>query len=317
MALTDHCDLFVAVEETGVHSLVRNLMRQRPSLFNYGTGLFTRSPDALCHPIEVTESVEKAENPRFTEVGPLPILGAPPLGLEWCLQITDLEVDFHPEGTITLPKELSPLDPQRVGLRMRACFGLDCPDGDVIQDTVPRIETEIAKEWRAAEQEESERERGKGHEEEAAVPGGPLLPKEGEPVWPLPTREVECFCFEAFAELHLEWKDITVDGAAEPWLVARLDGFEIVDIDPPALESQVECYVRTVLELGILPRLVQPRDTLVLDILGFVGKQKEDMGFSTFELRPTDTSDEVPFNPSVSDDRLSAKMELVIELEED
>ena len=37
MAFTDNCDLFGAVHEDGVNRVIRHIMRQRPSLFNYAT----------------------------------------------------------------------------------------------------------------------------------------------------------------------------------------------------------------------------------------------------------------------------------------
>ena len=37
MALTDDCDLFASLHEDGLNKVVRHVMRQRPSLFNYAT----------------------------------------------------------------------------------------------------------------------------------------------------------------------------------------------------------------------------------------------------------------------------------------
>jgi hypothetical protein len=34
---TDNCDLYGAIHEDGINRVVRHIMRQRPSLFNYGT----------------------------------------------------------------------------------------------------------------------------------------------------------------------------------------------------------------------------------------------------------------------------------------
>ena len=43
MAFTDHSDLFAAVHEHGINTTIGHLMRQRPSLFNYATILFTQA----------------------------------------------------------------------------------------------------------------------------------------------------------------------------------------------------------------------------------------------------------------------------------
>ena len=45
MAFTDHSDLFAAVHEHGINTTIGQLMRQRPSLFNYATILFTQAGD--------------------------------------------------------------------------------------------------------------------------------------------------------------------------------------------------------------------------------------------------------------------------------
>jgi hypothetical protein len=37
MAFTDNADLFASVGEDGINLVVRHIMRQRPSLVNYGT----------------------------------------------------------------------------------------------------------------------------------------------------------------------------------------------------------------------------------------------------------------------------------------
>ena len=49
MALTDKCDLFGAVHEKGVNRVTRHMMRQRPSLFNYGTADGRSKQEAVVH----------------------------------------------------------------------------------------------------------------------------------------------------------------------------------------------------------------------------------------------------------------------------
>jgi hypothetical protein len=37
MAFTDNSDLYGAINEEGINLIAQHIMRQRPSLFNYGT----------------------------------------------------------------------------------------------------------------------------------------------------------------------------------------------------------------------------------------------------------------------------------------
>jgi len=54
MAFTDRSDLFAAVHENGINATIRQLMLQRPSLFNYATLLFTQALSTqFCQPINV------------------------------------------------------------------------------------------------------------------------------------------------------------------------------------------------------------------------------------------------------------------------
>jgi hypothetical protein len=132
MALTDHCDVFGSVNESGFNNVVRHLQQQRPSLFNYGTISFVRHTELLCdqaiiHAID--PDVEIFGNPIITE---RPLLSIPgytgPFGLEYCFQLSELSIDFHPSNVHALPRELNPpLQSQRFSLKGRACAGLACP----------------------------------------------------------------------------------------------------------------------------------------------------------------------------------------------
>ena len=84
MAFTDHSDLFGSVHEDGIDRVVRHVMRQRPSLFNYATPVFHSRPELFCRPIEAARKVLDAGNPTFTEQEPLPVFGSPvPLGIDF------------------------------------------------------------------------------------------------------------------------------------------------------------------------------------------------------------------------------------------
>ena len=65
MALTSHCDIFASLTETAFSNVVRNVARQRPSLFNYGTASFVAAPKYMCHPIETSPGLPGTQ-PRVT-----------------------------------------------------------------------------------------------------------------------------------------------------------------------------------------------------------------------------------------------------------
>src|SRR5690606_3974969 len=143
MAFTDESDLFGSVHEDGVNLVVRHLMRQRPSLFNYATPTFHARPDLFCRPIDAAKSVKDAQNPLFTEQEPLPVFGTPfPMGIDFCLQLTEARVDFSPQD-MDLPPELGELPPQRLALEASACAGLSCPPREEIDEFLPWVEREL------------------------------------------------------------------------------------------------------------------------------------------------------------------------------
>jgi hypothetical protein len=327
MALTDHSGLYGAIHEDGINLVVRHLMRQRPSLFNYATSVFHERPNLFCEKIEAAPSVLNAGNPLFTEQEPLPVLGAPfPLGINFCVQLTDAQVDFHPGNVFNLPPELGDLKEQQLALRARACAGLDCPSQEVIDEFLPAIERFLlAQQQLAVGQVEEKKETtaqtaaglsagqaSSSAQRRFAVMRAPdlpinLVPKRDTIV--LPARELICFCLEMFAVAHFEWGDVS--GSQQPWLKARLDGLEIVDIQPTPMENAIECYVSTVLRLGILPRLMVPLEKMILDIAAQTKKWGLELG-KDVTLEPATVPGDVPNNPAVEEDQLKAFANLVI-----
>ena len=161
MPFTDRSDLFGAVHEDGINRLVRHIMRQRPSLFNYATPFFHNNVELFCAKFEVDERVLKAKNPLFTEQEPIPILGAPvPIGLNFCLQLTDAQIDFHPGNVFGLPPELGRLTDQRFALRLKGCMGMDCPSQEIINELLPLIERFLVSRQQLAIGETKERVEG-------------------------------------------------------------------------------------------------------------------------------------------------------------
>ncbi len=312
MVFTDRSDLFGSVHEDGINRVLRHFMRQRPSLFNYATPIFHERPELFCEKIEPAQAVLEAGNPLFTEQKPLPILGTSvDAGLNFCIQFTDIEIDFHPGNVISLPRELGRLPEQRFALRMRACAGLDCPSEEVIQELLPIIERDIL-----AKQQTSTTKRDK---EKARARFQQLAPDQGvffdpernrEPkISVLPTSKLICFCLELFAVGHFEWDSVA--GSSDLWLKPRLDGIEIVDLRPTPMEDVIECYITTVLRLGILPNLMTPMEKMVLDITALLRQRGLELG-EQVTLGPAEVPADVPNNPAIEDDQLIAFIKLTI-----
>lgn len=325
MAFTDQSDLFGSVHEDGLNLVVRHVARQRPSLFNYATPVFRDRPDLLCEPIQAADKVRDAGNPLFTEVEPLPVLGTPvPIGVNFCVQLTEAQVDFHAGDVIDLPPELAPLDEQRFALHARGCGGIDCPSREILDEIVPAIEGFLVREQRLAIGPVAKKKRSAatgsaeagGASRRRAVATGSVsaathrkISGRGGTVSVLPTREIVCFCLEIFAVGHFEWGEVT--GSSQPWLKTRLDGLEIVDLSPSPVEEAVECYISTVVQLGVLPRLIVPVEKMVLDVTSEMERLGIDLG-KQVDLEPAEVPAEVPNNPAVEEDQLKAFVDLEI-----
>jgi hypothetical protein len=279
MAFTDRSDMFAAVHENGINATIGQLMLQRPSMFNYATILFTQALSSqLCVPI----NTPPGGGPLFTVEPQLPVLGAPrPLGLDWCLQLTNVSVDLFPGNTLTLPPELDPIGSQQFALHLRACFGLACPNDRVVENLAAEMEAAVAASMLPA-----------------AVPPAD--------VQPIAAANVLCVCLDVFGVGHFERG--TVAGIPGQWLKTRLDGLEIVDLVPSNLESMLECYLRVVLRLGVLPRLIVPMQNLVLDITQMLQNNSTSIGQHVSVVPATD----VPDNPAVEDDQLKVFFNLKV-----
>jgi hypothetical protein len=291
MAFTDRSDLYGAVHEEGLNRVVRHIMRQRPSLFNYATPFLAQHPDLLFVPIEAAPEVFAASNPLVTVQQPLPVLAAlQPVGLNYCVQFTAMEIDFHDSDTIKLPPELGELAPQRLALRLKGCFGLGCLPDDYYSDLI-LLEEALA-----------------------VTQGGRDIPSfthvsERQPRDPivLPVRKLTCFCLELFAVLHFEWGKIGKDD----YLKVRLDGLEIVDLQPVEMENIIECYAEAVLRLGILPRLSVKIEKMVLDVTSVLRERGIAVG-QQISLQPAPVPAAVPNNPAIEDDQLKVFVNLVV-----
>ncbi|HXH85464.1 MAG TPA: hypothetical protein VNI35_01480 [Nitrospira sp.] len=291
MALTDRSDIFASVHERSFNNIVLQLQAQRPSLFNYGTMTFVSHPELLCNQTNIRRvdpEVKTFGNPIVKEE---PLLSIPgydgPYGLEYCLQIAELSIDFHPSNVHSLPAELSPpLAPQHFSLKGRACAGLDCPSKEVLGELAPEEKAFFPTIGN-----------GNGLVQQ---PGAPLIPgKNPSPEGPVVTRptrpfpfnrkDILCFCLDLFAVLHVQR-----EGGTTPAISLRLDNLELVDIKPDGLENAAECFLKVTLMMSVLPKVKLALDALILS----VGK--------VLTIGPTPISSTVPFNPAIEDDQIKA-----------
>jgi len=277
VALTSNCDVFASLSETAINNVVRNVARQRPSMFNYGTASFVANPRLMCRPIEVAPNLP-SNQPRVTLENPLPIPGTGGAwGLEYCAQLTKLRIDFHPGQLIQLPPELNPpLKAQRLALQVQACGAIACPS--------PRILGAIS---------DKEADRYPPIDPAEALRGTdkrPQAPERPPQALPPDSKRIHCFCLDVFAIASVR-RDQSSSG---PTLAIELEGLEIVDIEPDGLEDSIECLISATISLGVLPRL----RLFVQDIILSLGTY----GSLTIGLTPI--SAKVPFNPSIANDEL-------------
>lgn len=326
MAFTDNCSLFGAIDEDGINRVVRHFMRQRPSLFNYCTAYIRDHLDLMCEKIDVHPWVIARQNPIVTVEDPLPIIGTDgSLGLNFCFQLTKAEIDFHPGNVFTLPPQLGPpLKPQRFAFHVRVCGGLACASRDFLDKyRTPALipEREVRKlEVRSLQPAKTisvspvrttnfqsvdcNSSQQVGYSPQAAAypqsTGYSVREarevKDKEPVLaPPPTAipfdKLDCFCLDLYAVCHFE----ITGSVGNQRLVGKLDGLEIVDIQPEGLENSIECYMKLLIQMVILPKVSVALDKIVFEILD---------GAASITILPTPISPAVPFNPAVEDNKL-------------
>jgi len=280
VALTSNSDFYVAIHDAGINRIVKHLMRQRPSLFNYGTSLLLRNPDMLCQDVDVSPEVLRAGNPIITVLDPLPVIGTS-LGLNYSVQLTKGEIDFHPSNAISLPPELNPpLANQRLGIHFQVCAGIGCPTGRLL----------LPGRFAASELTTVKLSASNIRIPTSDIPGISLP---GREITVLPTSKLECFCLDFFATCGAGITGFVGNQKIQP----RVDGIEIVDLKPEGLENGIECYALLALNQGIIPTLADSISTLAFDTINL----PNNMG----KIRAS-ASTTVPNNPAIEQDQLKA-----------
>jgi hypothetical protein len=272
VAFTDNCDLYGAVHEDGVNRVIRHVMGQRPSLFNYATAGVATNPKLWCANVLHTPDVTKYGNPLFTILPPLPLLGAdaPPVGIGFCAQLVRAEIDFHPGNAVALPAELNPpLPEQHFALHFRVCGAIECPSRDLVEH-VP-----VSGEPAGRDQKQP--------------PGPPIV---------LPGL-THCFCLDVYAVGHISREFI----AGREALLATVDEMDIVDIKPEGLESNLICYLMTTTNVVLREKLTIAIETLMVSFPLF--------GLATVTLAPT-PDPPIPNNPAVEDDQVKVFITMTV-----
>ena len=277
MAFTDNCDLFGSVHEDGVNLVIKHLMRQRPSLFNYGTKFIADNPFLFCQKIDVTVDVLNYGNPLLTIEAPLPIIGTNgAYGLDFIFQMSEMQIDFHPSNIFKLPPELVPLHTQGFAIKVRLCGGIGCPEQFPRDPSVP------------GKKDEFNRDKDK-RENRDSKPNNLIV---------LHPKKLECFCLDLFVVGHF----VVIGSSSNQYLSLELDGFEIVDIKPEPLENSIECYIKSLIKLVVLPKMSLPIKNYVFNILDL----------ATVTLYAIPPSSAIPNNPAIQGNELKIFVGAVI-----
>ncbi len=273
MTLTAMSNLYGAIHEDAINRVVRWMGRYRPTVFNYGTAWVAQQPfERLCHKPEVIDDILTRGRPVISVEPPLPVPGTGgAYGLNWCLQLTELEIDFEPTSVFALPAELgNKLAAQQFALHAQACFGLGCPPKWVLREFPPPDDRR--QKDRPADAPQDQRPDSKV----------------------LPTDEMTCVCLDLFVTGH-----VVTDHNSGAWHVTfELDGLEIVDVGPDRLESLLECYAETVVRYAVLPRLALSFNALTVGI---------PLNLGAVTVAPATSP---PHNPAVEDDQLKVFIDL-------
>jgi hypothetical protein len=278
MAFTNNSDFYVAIHDAGINRIIKHVMRQRPSIFNYGTAMLLSRPELLCKEIDVAPDVISAGNPIITVLPPLPVIGTS-LALNYCIQATIGEVDFHSGNVFSLPPELDPLASQRYAVHFQSCAGIGCPPKDISIPGTPTYRFSDARSYSAKDEETG------------------MFTHIQKEITVLPTSRLNCFCIDLFATGCVK----VAGSSGYQKMLLGVDGIEIVDLRPEGLENSIECYSLLALNQGILPVVGEAISNVAFDVINL----PDSLGQLRVSASPT-----VPNNPAIEDDQLKAFINL-------
>lgn len=311
MPYTAHSDLYSAVHEDGINTVIDHLRRKRPSLFNYATPrviqiaqsrrdvempLASMPESALCSAVDTAPEVREWNNPLMEEVEPLPVLGTDGIvKLDYCLQIADLSIDFSPDDP--------PVDvgEQQFALSVVACGGLGCPYEEAMDGVRKRVMELRADHGDKIDKLDTYSEEKRNQIEREL--GIPIIPD-----W----DDLECFCLRVTVV-----GSVTPDGppAEGAWLTlkntpelsvddlifASRSGDEEFSM-PPGLTNSLTCYLRSFIEFSLIPALNNALNGISPSI---PAKSFFSIRFSKAKpVGSLPTGSQIGPNPAIEDDQL-------------
>lgn len=157
MVYTANCDIYVAVHEKGINDLISQVMLELPSFFNIGSPAVASNPQLACNGIDgdpidpddpLISSIALPYVPPIVDQStitlPAPLFpansGNPqtvPFSLylpipspNYLVQLSQLQVDFYPGNTISIPSSSvpSPLKHQHFLFHAQTYLGASCPN---------------------------------------------------------------------------------------------------------------------------------------------------------------------------------------------
>lgn len=231
MGYNKQSEVYLGFHESIFNQILKQVQRQRPSLFNHATSDFISKPSLLCETIDVHSAVKEFEtdNPLVSEIAYLPIMGYEgPFGMSLCFQLVDVGIDLHPNNRFSNLKLAPAFITNRFSLRVKICSGLACP-------TIATMDEIVDLKKRAGQE----------------LQGVPFN-----------KSELQRFTLEFFIIASLENK--------EGQLSLVVHQTDIKDITPDGMEKAIECYALTQLRLGVLPKLKLDMNKVLSDIFAEV-----------------------------------------------
>jgi hypothetical protein len=317
MALTDHCDIYVAVCDTGVNRVIKHIMKQRPSLFNYGSNAIANDLELLCRTIDAHSIVAEKDNPLITvpdALSTLPLLGSkfPELAFNYCAQVPSITVDFSEGDIITLPADLK-LGTQQLALQGTLCLGFGCPfDAKFDLGNLPTIDLNLRNFAQSPSnlsisQTPDVEHQGVKTVVRTANSASIALQSTPRPLEQLfqitfASTNLLCACLDFFA---VGGAEMSSEKAGELELTGTLSDLEIVDITPSELENILECYMKAYIRYVLFKSFFKVENIEK----GIVDIDKDGTSLISIVLAATPTSSDIPNNPAIEDNQLKAFFE--------
>lgn len=139
MAYNQQSEVYLGLHESIFNRIIKHVHQQRPSLFNHATPDFLNNPSLFSQAINHHPAINqfRSANPIASEIKYLPIMGYEgPFGMSLCFQITDLDIDLHPNNLISNLNLAAAFTQNRFELRLKIAGGLACPSTQTLAELV-------------------------------------------------------------------------------------------------------------------------------------------------------------------------------------